>query len=260
MEDEEILNTVHSMFGKSAKIVDCQKTSSVQQEEILLINGVEIKLDAMPNDEALAIKTALLDGQQPSIDLLNRLLYQAGLEQQPIELETSLSIKSSLITKEAVSVSRKGMLLDEKTSETKEDYLCLSKQKETLYPVRGSNIPELSRDCSLKNALRYNESSSTIGTNNSTLDANNDCLEQEFSNYSTLSNITANDSSSSMQTYGKNTAYKNLRIDANSLSNDSGHEDDSKIMPNKTSSLASCSFSSNSPIITMPKVNLNYVN
>jgi len=73
---------------------------------VLLVNGVPVKLDGLPADDASAIKAALLEGQMPSVEHLNQLLFRAGLAQQPIEVETSLTVKSSLTTTEEVLVSR----------------------------------------------------------------------------------------------------------------------------------------------------------
>lgn len=139
--DDEILKTVHSIFGKGVKIVDCEKTASVRQEEVLLINGIPVQLDGLAVDDADAIKAALLTGQMPSVDLLNQLLYQAGLLQQSVQLETTLSVKSSMVTTEEVSVSRDGRVLDERISETKEDYTYQSNKNEIWQPrLRDNDI------------------------------------------------------------------------------------------------------------------------
>ncbi|XP_055857664.1 ras guanine nucleotide exchange factor M-like [Episyrphus balteatus] len=130
--DDEILKTVHSIFGKSVQIVDCEKTSSVRQEEVLLINGIPVTLDGHDGEE---IKNALLTGQVPSVELLNQLLYQAGILKQSVQLETSLSVKSSMITTEEVSVARGGQIVDGRTSETKEDYAYSSSKKEIWNPI-----------------------------------------------------------------------------------------------------------------------------
>ncbi|XP_055922024.1 ras guanine nucleotide exchange factor M-like [Eupeodes corollae] len=130
--DDEILKTVHSIFGKSVKIVDCEKTSSVSQEEVLLINGIPVTLDGHDSEE---IKNALLTGQVPSVELLNQLLYQAGILKQSVQLETSLSVKSSMVTTEEVSVARGGQIVDGRSSETREDYVYSSSKKEIWKPI-----------------------------------------------------------------------------------------------------------------------------
>jgi hypothetical protein len=57
----------------------------------------------------------------PPCDLLNELLVRAGILKAPVKLETSLSVKSSVVTKENVSVSRDGHVVDERSREVKED-------------------------------------------------------------------------------------------------------------------------------------------
>lgn len=132
MMDEEILKTVEAVLGKGVEIVDCQKTKSVQEEEILLINGQQVKLDAK---DAAAIKKALMTGQIPPCDLLNQILFQAGILRQPVRLETSLSVKSSLTTTEEIHVSRNGLILDERSLETKEDNFYTSSCSEVWEPI-----------------------------------------------------------------------------------------------------------------------------
>lgn len=130
--DDKILKTVHSILGESVQIVDCEKTSSAQQEEILLVNGVSVTLDGHAGE---AIKNSLLIGEVPSVELLNQLLYKAGILKQPVQLETSLSVKSSVVTTEKISVARGGQIVEGRSSETKEDYTYNSSKKETWIPI-----------------------------------------------------------------------------------------------------------------------------
>ncbi|CAD7094063.1 unnamed protein product [Hermetia illucens] len=130
--DDEILKTVESLLGKDIKIVDCEKTSSVREEEILLINGIPVQIEG---EDGIAIKSALMTGQVPPCDLLNQLLFRAGILQQPVHLETSLSVKSSVIRKEEVTVARHGKILNERTSETQENNIYTSSCKEIWEPV-----------------------------------------------------------------------------------------------------------------------------
>lgn len=130
--DEEILKTVEAVLGKNIEIVDCQKTKTVQEEEILLINGKPIKLEG---SDGAAIKKALMTGQIPPCDLLNQILYQAGILRQPVHLETTLSVKSSLTTTEEIRVARNGIILDERSLETKEDNYYTSECTEVWEPI-----------------------------------------------------------------------------------------------------------------------------
>lgn len=130
--DEEILKTVEAVLGKNVEIVDCQKTKSVQEEEILLINGQPVKLEGK---DAAAIKKALMTGQIPPCELLNQILFQAGILRQPVRLETSLSVKSSLTTTEEIRVAKNGLILDERSLETKEDNFYTSSCSEVWEPI-----------------------------------------------------------------------------------------------------------------------------
>lgn len=130
--DPEILKTVEAMLGKNIEIVDCQQTKTVQEEEILLINGKPIKLEG---NDAAAIKKALLTGQVPPCDLLNQILFQAGILRQPVHLETTLSVNSSLTTTEEIRVARNGLILDERSLETKEDNYYTSECSEVWEPI-----------------------------------------------------------------------------------------------------------------------------
>lgn len=146
MDDEEILKTVESMLGKNVEIVDCEKTSSVREEEVLLINGIPIQLD---EHDSIAIKKALITGEVPPCDLLNQLLFRAGIMRQAVHLETSLSVKSSIITTEEVTIARDGRILDERSTETKEDNFYTSSSSEIwdpikIVPVADKRIPNIS--------------------------------------------------------------------------------------------------------------------
>ncbi|KAH8372570.1 hypothetical protein KR009_000091 [Drosophila setifemur] len=192
--DEDILNAVESMFGKDVKIVDCETSSSMQQEEVLLVNGVPVKLDGIPADDASAIKAALLDGQMPSVEHLNQLLLRAGLSQQPIEVETSLTVKSSLTTTEEVLVSRNGQILDERTVETKENFNHQSHQKEIWHPVKQQSVLA---HATPENAIKYRTTSNSTFASQATdslerpADALGRQLNQTFSNASLMSTSSA---------------------------------------------------------------------
>lgn len=228
------MNAVESLFGKDVKIVDCETSSSVQQEEVLLINGVPVKLDGLPADDASAIKSALLDGQMPAVEHLNQLLFRAGLAQQPIEVETSLTVKSSLTTTEEVLVSRNGQVLDERTVETKEHFNHQSHQKEIWQPTKqqstlGRATPE--------NAVKYRTNSSSncpFGSNTAT-DGETESrtghrlgrqLNQTFSNVSLMSNSSAiTDSDQVIDSTSNVSSATTLGDKSSNISScDSGHD------------------------------------
>lgn len=76
MDDHEIQSTVESILGPGVKVVDCEKKSSVREEEVLLINGVPIPLEG---PDGVAIREAMITGQVPPCDLLNQILVKAGI-------------------------------------------------------------------------------------------------------------------------------------------------------------------------------------
>lgn len=251
MMDEEILKTVEAVLGKGVEIVDCQKTKSVQEEEILLINGQQVKLDAK---DAAAIKKALMTGQIPPCDLLNQILFQAGILRQPVRLETSLSVKSSLTTTEEIHVSRNGLILDERSLETKEDNFYTSSCSEVWEPIgkvsklKCQNVasdemclPPPNDDNNLDYVKRNKSSSSTqmIPPVRQNSVCTNDSIYSSSASSSSrpTSDLSVNISSSDMNLYDNIQSYlinhhghANAGGDAStklnqSLSCDSGHHD-----------------------------------
>lgn len=136
MMDDEIQETVESILGKGVKVVDCEKKSSVKEEEVLLVNGCPVSLDG---DDGAAIKRALLRGDVPDCDLLNQILVRAGILRAPVQLETNLSVKSTVVTREEVTVARAGRVVDERCRETKEDNYYTSATSEVWEPVTVVN-------------------------------------------------------------------------------------------------------------------------
>ena len=140
MDDPEIQETVESILGKGARVVDCEKKSSIKEEEVLFINGIPVTLEGT---DGLAIKQALMTGQVPPCDLLNTLLIKTGILKAPVKLDTSLSVKSTTVTKEEVTVSRDGKVVDERSRETKEHNYYTSETTEIYEPVgivHGSHV------------------------------------------------------------------------------------------------------------------------
>ncbi|XP_063920615.1 ras-GEF domain-containing family member 1B-like isoform X2 [Zophobas morio] len=140
MDDPEVQETVESILGKGAKVVDCEKKSSIKEEEVLYINGMPVTLEGR---DGLAIKQALITGQVPPCDLLNTLLIKTGILKAPVKLDTSLSVKSTTVTKEEVTVSRDGKVVDERSRETKEQNFYTSAITELYEPVKIIPTAEL---------------------------------------------------------------------------------------------------------------------
>jgi len=117
--DDEILERVQSLVGKDTKIVDCQKKSSQVVEEVVLLNGVPVKLVGETGER---IKDALRNGQAPPPELLGEILLKAGIETSAVELETVATVKSSTKTSEFATLrDRDGLLVDEHMKEFEED-------------------------------------------------------------------------------------------------------------------------------------------
>ncbi|XP_071440303.1 uncharacterized protein [Hetaerina americana] len=132
MEDEQLQETVESLLGKGATVVDCERSTSVREEETLLVNGVPVSLGG---EDGAALRQALLAGTPPPSDLLARLLSKAGLLRAPVRLHTSLSVASSVVTRESVTVRRDGQLVDERSKEKQEDNFYSSDTSEVWEPV-----------------------------------------------------------------------------------------------------------------------------
>lgn len=252
MMDEEILKTVEAVLGKDVEIVDCQKTKSIQEEEVLLINGQPVKLEGK---DAAAIKKALMTGQIPPCDLLNQILFRAGILRQPVRMETSLSVKSSLTTTEEIHVSRNGLILDERSLETKEDNFYTSSCSEVWEPIgkvssslKCQNVatdemclPQPNEDNNNMDYVKRNKSSSStqIPPMRQNSVCTNDSIYSSSASSSSrpTSDLSVNISSSDMNLYDNIQSYlinhhghANAGGDAStklnqSLSCDSGHHD-----------------------------------
>lgn len=140
MDDPEIQETVESILGKGVKVVDCEKKSSIKEEEVLYINGVPVELEGA---DGLAIKQALITGQVPPCDLLNALLINAGILKAPVKLDTTLNVKSTTVTKEEVTVSRHGKVVDERSREIKEQNFYTTAITEVYEPIKIIPTAEL---------------------------------------------------------------------------------------------------------------------
>lgn len=246
--DEEILKTVEAVLGKNVEIVDCQKTKSIQEEEILLINGKQVKLEGK---DLAAIKKALMTGQIPPCDLLNQILFRAGILRQPVRLETSLSVKSSLTTTEEIHVSKNGLILDERSLETTEDNYYTSSCSEVWEPIGkvSSNkivtcaVDEMCLPAAEENLEYVKRNKSSSSTQIPPMRQNSVCTNDSIYSSSAssssrpTSDLSVNISNSDMNLYDNiqsylinNHGHPNSVADAStklnqSLSCDSGHHD-----------------------------------
>lgn len=162
--DEEIQETVESILGKGVKVVDCEKKSCVKEEEVLLVNGCPIKLEG---EDGAAIREALLHGTVPHCDLLNQILVRAGILRAPVRLETSLSVKSSIVTREEVTVARGGQVVDERSRETKENNFYTSTTSEIWEPIGIVHNNRLTKIDTATSAPAFPTDSSSSSTSSS---------------------------------------------------------------------------------------------
>jgi hypothetical protein len=240
--DEEILKTVEAVLGKNIEIVDCQKTKSIQEEEILLINGKPVKLEG---SDGAAIKKALMTGQIPPCDLLNQILYQAGILRQPVHLETTLSVKSSLTTTEEIRVARNGLILDERSLETKEDNFYTSECSEVWEPIGKASSIKNSNGMADELSLPPNDENLTYIKRNKTTSSNsqqippmrqnsvctNDSIYSSSASSSSrpTSDLSVNISNSDMNLYDNIQSY---------LINNHGHNATTSVDPKLNQSLS----------------------
>ncbi len=77
MDDFEIQARVESLAGPHAKILDCEKKSSLVTEEILLLNGQPVKLTGEAGER---IKACLKAGQPPPPEILSEILIRNGIQ------------------------------------------------------------------------------------------------------------------------------------------------------------------------------------
>lgn len=120
MDDVELRETVESILGQGIKLLDVQKTTSFKSEEVLLINGVPVPLVGAEGD---AVRQALLNGQVPPSEIVNSLLVSAGIWRHPVRVHAEVTVKSTTLSRDAISVSRNGRLVEERCKETREEDL-----------------------------------------------------------------------------------------------------------------------------------------
>lgn len=128
IDDLEIQEKVESLAGKGTRVIDCEKSTKFQTEEILLVNGFPVPLNG---EEGIRIKEALLAGSVPPCDLLNEILMRAGILKNPVELETTMNVKTTTKTTEVLTLRDKnGLIVDERLKEVEEDNEYKSTSKE----------------------------------------------------------------------------------------------------------------------------------
>lgn len=121
MDDVEIRETCESILGASCRVLDVEKTTSTTNEETLLINGTAVPLIGDAGD---VIRTALLNGVAPPADVLAQLLIGAGIWTAPLTVHTTLTTNKTTLNRDTVVVTRRGVVVDERVTETRqEDHL-----------------------------------------------------------------------------------------------------------------------------------------
>lgn len=187
--DDEIQETVEAILGKDVKVIDCEKKSTIKEEEVLLINGCPVTLDG---EDGAAIKEALLRGNIPNCHSLNQILVRVGILKAPVKLETNLVVKSNVVTREEVTVAKGGQVVDERSRETKEDNFYTSNTSEIWEPVgiisndNLSSINSTSKDFSSLSStpvnypknIQHTSAKSNCDSGNSSIDVTDSPHEQ----------------------------------------------------------------------------------
>lgn len=227
-EIKKIVDNIEAVLGRDVEIVDNQLTRSVQEEEVLLINGIPVKLEG--HDET-SIRDALKTGQIPSCDLINHILLRAGVLRQPVRLETSLSVKSSLITTTEIKIAKNGLVQEDRSLETKEDNLYESSCTEVWEPILSdsSSVRSANQQMDVDLKSDYVKRKKTFPFQSSPIRQNSVCTNDSISSVSTSSRPTS-DLSVNINCSDLNYIYDNIQVQSTdltarqSLSYDSGHE------------------------------------
>jgi hypothetical protein len=190
MNDLEIQEKVESLAGKGTRVLDCEKSTSFQTEEVLLVNGFPVPL---AGEEGARIKAALLSGQVPPGDLLNEILIRAGILKNPVELEATVNVKTTTKTTEVMTLRDKnGLLLDERMKEVEEDNEFSSTSKEVWKKdgkevVGGLPVDNLEDNFAKINLLNGGDSNSSLNSSNSTNAATTPKSQLKFVGHSSSS-------------------------------------------------------------------------
>lgn len=105
MDSKNVQDTIENMLGKNMNIIDCETTTVVSQEELLFINGTPVKLNESDNE---TLNNVLVTGELPGCNVLNDILIRAGLLQRNFNIETSLTVKSTVVLKEDIQITDNG--------------------------------------------------------------------------------------------------------------------------------------------------------
>lgn len=94
---------------KKFKFYDLERTECVQDEEVLFINGTQIKL-TLPEEREL-ISNCLATGRVDDYDLLKRILENSGLVNLPdarhtTAITTNLNVRQMNVVEESISIKR----------------------------------------------------------------------------------------------------------------------------------------------------------
>jgi len=119
-EVSKVEEAVHELLGPDQKIVGVEKKVIVREEEVIMVNGTPIALEGQ---EGEAIKECLLRGAIPNQDLLNHLLYKAGLIVAPNTskpVKTEMNLTTALTTRESAFLHQNGTVLDHRVHQAKD--------------------------------------------------------------------------------------------------------------------------------------------
>lgn len=118
MENKNVQDTIKDMLGENMKIIDCETTTYISQEELLFINGTQVKLNECDSE---TLSSVLVTGDLPACSVMNDILIRAGILQRNFNIESSLTVKSTVVLKEDIQITEKGTILNSTSNQTKDD-------------------------------------------------------------------------------------------------------------------------------------------
>ncbi|XP_037084058.1 ras-GEF domain-containing family member 1B-like isoform X2 [Pollicipes pollicipes] len=123
MDSTDAQAAVDGIFGAGrAQVVDVQTSTVVREEEVIFINGVQVKLIG---DEGAAIRHALTTGTVPNPGVLSQLLVRNGILNfraaafRGATVETALDVNTSVTTRDTMLVHQQGRVVDRRSQQSR---------------------------------------------------------------------------------------------------------------------------------------------
>jgi len=108
IDDLDIQRKVESLTGKGTRVLDCEKSSWFQQEEILLVNGFPVPLQG---DEGRRIKEFMQSGKVLPPELVNLILRRAGILSSAAAGGGGVEFEATTVESRSITKTRESVLL-----------------------------------------------------------------------------------------------------------------------------------------------------